>query len=717
MRVLFVIHFPVFGGPHNQALRLSHSLGSLGWDTLVLLPSDAGDAVARLKAGGVQVVALPLHRLRSSLNPLVHVGFISGFLPEIAAIRRVIRREGIDVVQVGGLVNPHAAIAARLEGVPVVWQLLDTRAPRLLASVCMTFVRALADVVMSTGETIARSHPGGQAIASRTISFFPPVDTHEFRPRRDLRDRVRAEWGVAADVTVIGCVANINPQKGIVDLLHAFAAIRMDKQGARLVLVGAEYATQVAYSAVVRGEAERLGLDVGEDVVMVGPRDDVHRQLAGMDIFAFTPAKHGEGISTVVLEAMACGLPVVSYRVGGLAEAINDGIDGVLIDPGDHAGVAKAIVKLLDDTEGTTRMAAAARRRATEEFDVTRSAATHVAAYRSAVGASPQPTPAVIALPVTVCPGCRGALSRDIAGLGCAGCGRAYPVIDDIPVLLVSPHQADHDEIDHVHRDDHRMQQARHFDRTGSERFETSRPHGTPRFYGYLLGEKFRRAVRPLKSDLPSSRVLVVCGGSGMDAEFLARHGARVISSDVSLGAARRTVARAREFGVAIEVIVADAECLPYHDRSFEVVYVHDGLHHLERPEVGIAEMARVSKRWVVVTEPTRARVTDVAIRFGLALEREEAGNLVRRLSPKEITEPLAQLGFIPILGQRYAMYYPHEPGQIMRALSRRWTFWLARYAWRLADALLGSLGNKVVVVASRPWVAGGSGEGEGEAT
>jgi ubiquinone/menaquinone biosynthesis C-methylase UbiE len=187
-----------------------------------------------------------------------------------------------------------------------------------------------------------------------------------------------------------------------------------------------------------------------------------------------------------------------------------------------------------------------------------------------------------------------------------------------------------------------------------------------------------------------------------MDAEYLARAGARVISSDISLGAAMRTRERARRHGVQIISLVADVEHLPFADESVDLVFVHDGLHHLERPMDGLAEMARVARRWVSVTEPARAAVTALAVHAGLAKEREEAGNAVARLTTAEVATELARRQFRPILSQRYAMYYRHEPGAVFRALSSRGVFNLVQVAWQIANAVIGRFGNKMVVVAER---------------
>jgi SAM-dependent methyltransferase len=195
---------------------------------------------------------------------------------------------------------------------------------------------------------------------------------------------------------------------------------------------------------------------------------------------------------------------------------------------------------------------------------------------------------------------------------------------------------------------------------------------------------------------------LTVCGGSGMDAEFLARAGATVISSDLSLGAATRARQRSEKRGLGIRSIVADVEHLPFADRSVDLVAVHDGLHHLDDPYTGLSEMARVARHWVVVTEPARASITRLAVRLGIALEIEEAGNRVARMEPSEVAAFLRARGYVVLRAERYAMKYPHHPGSVFRLLSRPLVFPIVSVGWRLGNVLLGRFGNKMVVVAER---------------
>jgi ubiquinone/menaquinone biosynthesis C-methylase UbiE/uncharacterized protein YbaR (Trm112 family) len=297
------------------------------------------------------------------------------------------------------------------------------------------------------------------------------------------------------------------------------------------------------------------------------------------------------------------------------------------------------------------------------------------------------------------CPVCGGALTlhRNSDGLECQTCAARYTVEAGVPILLApAPDDAG------APGSSHKESQIAFFDADPADEFGVTRPRGAPALHGWLLGEKFRRSVLGLEDLLPGYTALTVCGGSGLDAEFLARAGARVVLTDISLGVVMQAAERARRFALDIDLVVADAENLPFRDGSVDVTYVHDGLHHLERPALALAEMARISRRAVSVSEPASAVATSAAMRLGLAERIEEAGNIVRRLTLAEIVSELAAHGFEPVAPHRYAMYYRHWPGRAVRMLSRPGLLPLATAGFLIANRLAGRFGNKLAVQAIR---------------
>lgn len=383
--VLFVIHYPFFGGPQNQALRTAGPLARRGVDLTVVLPEEPGNAAARLTAGGVNVVPIALHRVRASADLRLQARFLLGAPGEVQTLRRLIRERAIDVVQLGGLVNPHAAIAARCEGVGVVWQILDTRTPVPLRRLLMPWVRTLADVVMTTGIGLAHVHPGATALGRRLVPFYPPVDTSAFKPSSDGRTMARRELGVPEAAPLVGTVANLSPQKGLDHFVSVADALHMRDPGIRFLILGSAMETQPAYEARIRTLVQRSTVGRAGALRIVDPGQRVPDLLPALDLFLLTSVPHSEGISTTVLEAMSTGIPVVATDVGAISEVVLDHVTGRLVPALDDRAMADAAHKLLNDHRARGLMARGGRRRAVQLYDVEVCAETHMRAYQLAL--------------------------------------------------------------------------------------------------------------------------------------------------------------------------------------------------------------------------------------------------------------------------------------------------------------------------------------------
>ena len=310
-------------------------------------------------------------------------------------------------------------------------------------------------------------------------------------------------------------------------------------------------------------------------------------------------------------------------------------------------------------------------------------------------------------LQLLTCPVCQ---DSDLLGLDarmadgtltCSRCGAQYPVRGGIPILLPPDLDASriHDELDDEH--EHKRQQADFFDRDVAAEFEITRPNGTPLAYRWLMAEKFRRSVAMLPS-LQGATVVDACSGSGMDAEFLARQGAKVLALDISEGCAIRAKQRADRYAIDYLVVVGDVERLPIRTHSADISYAHDGLHHLDAPMRAIGELARVAKQAVSVNEPADALATQLAVRLGISTNQEGAGNRVARLRTEDVRRALGAAGF-DVSAQRYVMYYQHEPGSAMRLFSQPVIHHLFRLAATLINVAIGRWGNKLQITGLRP--------------
>ncbi len=180
---------------------------------------------------------------------------------------------------------------------------------------------------------------------------------------RRSRLQVRSQLGLSERTPLFLCVARLEYQKGHNDLLKAFAEVRRRCPEAVLLLAG---------EGTARDQLQRQAADLGLDhsVSFLGRRADVPELLNACDIVVSAAVYEGFGIC--LAEAMALGAPVIATRVGGIPELVEDGVTGLLIEPGDYRALAQQILDLYDDLPLRRRLAQAGRRRVIEQFDVSR---------------------------------------------------------------------------------------------------------------------------------------------------------------------------------------------------------------------------------------------------------------------------------------------------------------------------------------------------------
>jgi glycosyltransferase involved in cell wall biosynthesis len=121
-----------------------------------------------------------------------------------------------------------------------------------------------------------------------------------------------------------------------------------------------------ARRAILERQAERL--EIADRVVFLGIRRDVDAILGGLDAFVLPALPARETFSIAVLEAMACGLPIVATRVGSMPDMIHDGCEGFLVRAGDAGDLADRLCQLMADENLARSMGAAARARVEAEF-------------------------------------------------------------------------------------------------------------------------------------------------------------------------------------------------------------------------------------------------------------------------------------------------------------------------------------------------------------
>lgn len=373
-----------------MVLQVARGLRCKSVETIVVMPR--GDPTLRTLLGqaGVAYRELDLVRPRMTWNPGAHLRFLVRFWPNVRDLRGLLRETHAQIVHTNGLMNLQAAIAARLEGVRLIWHLHDIRAPRTVRAVCLPVLHSWADAIAIVARAVGEFYfPDPARVAARLHLIYPPVDPGRFNVTVD-GSAVRAELGLPPEAPVVGAVANLSPGKGIEYLLEAAPTIKQRYPTARFIAVGELLANRRAYWAPLVARARELGL--AQDFIFTGARHDMPEVYRAMTVYAHPSESEACG-SMAVLEASASGVPVVVTDVGGTREAVEHGVTGLLIRPRRPAEIAGAVIRLLESPALAQTMATAARARMVEKFALDACLREHLEMYHAALGEPPEQQP------------------------------------------------------------------------------------------------------------------------------------------------------------------------------------------------------------------------------------------------------------------------------------------------------------------------------------
>jgi glycosyltransferase involved in cell wall biosynthesis len=209
---------------------------------------------------------------------------------------------------------------------------------------------------------------------ARTAAVTHGVDLEAMRANLRSRDDVRRELGVGPHELLAVTVANYREHKRYPDLLAAARTVVDAGAPVRFAAAG-----HGPLEAEVRAEHRRLAL--GDRFVLLGFREDAPRLIAGADLFVL--ASSHEGLPVTLMEAFALGVPAVVTSAGGIVEAVSDGVEGLLVEPGDPAALADAIIRATDPAL-RARLAVGAER-AAERFSSSVAARQIEAVYERVV--------------------------------------------------------------------------------------------------------------------------------------------------------------------------------------------------------------------------------------------------------------------------------------------------------------------------------------------
>jgi glycosyltransferase involved in cell wall biosynthesis len=289
----------------------------------------------------------------------------------IHRLYRLIRATRPDVVHLHSRIGADVmgGIAARLAGVPIVHSRRQDN-PEKPWMVALKY--RLHDRVVAISEGIGRVLLSEGLPAAKLRVVRSAVDARPYQRPPD-RPWFRAEFGLAEGSFAIGVVAQLISRKG-----HRFLLQAMPGLIERFPMLHAICFGKGPAEDELRELIGTLGLE--GRVHLAGFRDDLPRILPCLDLLVHPALMEGLGVS--LLQAASAGVPIVASRAGGIPEAVHDGLNGVLVPPGDVEALGGAISRVLGDKDLARRMGEAGRERVAREFSVDGMVDGNLAVYR-----------------------------------------------------------------------------------------------------------------------------------------------------------------------------------------------------------------------------------------------------------------------------------------------------------------------------------------------
>jgi glycosyltransferase involved in cell wall biosynthesis len=354
----FLNHFNI-GGTERQFVHVANGLDPSTFDIEIACFRREGPLLQSLRP------EMPVH-----LYPAQGSFYNRHSLASQLRFAKDIRKRRIDIVHTYGwypdvFAIPPAKLALRpriIASIRDAGAYLTPSKVRVLKLVC-----ALADAVLANS-VAGRDWLVGQGVKSAKVEVIRNGVTVPPEPaKKQDGSRVRKEFGIPPDVPLCACIGRVVSGKGIDFYIRAARVLADQGRDVRFLMIGA-ISTERSYQSEMKLLARELNVD--DRVIFTGQRQDVDDILKEVDIVVHPSLT--EGLSNVILEAMAAGLPVVATRAGGNSELVQDEVTGLLVPVENPLEIARAISRILDNPQMARAFGEAGRQRIVQEFSIER---------------------------------------------------------------------------------------------------------------------------------------------------------------------------------------------------------------------------------------------------------------------------------------------------------------------------------------------------------
>lgn len=337
MKILHTESSCGWGGQEVRILTESEGMLERGHQVTIACPEHSNiyrESVLR----GIKTVALPIEKKKISSLWAMHKFLASNYF---------------DVI------NTHSSTDSWLVSLSLAWKkkrpgIVRTRhlsTPVHKNRSSLWLYQNGNDFLVTTGEKLRQTLHLENGVALEKIRSVPTgIDENRFKPTED-KQIICSQLGVPSKRVIIGILATLRDWKGHEYLFNALARLQSD-----------DYHLMVIGDGPYRPTLESLitQLNLNDKITLVGNQDDVVPWLQALDIFVL-PSYGNEGVPQSIMQAMLCGLPIISTDVGSILEVLQPEQNGLLVDTCDSVSLALAIERMMNDTSLRERFGAYSR--------------------------------------------------------------------------------------------------------------------------------------------------------------------------------------------------------------------------------------------------------------------------------------------------------------------------------------------------------------------
>lgn len=267
-----------------------------------------------------------------------------------------------------------AGPAALFLGVPLIWRSHADVFPYLHLKTMMRNKVLLWFLKHKVGRILSTTNYDRDLIiqsgvpSEKVCTVYNGIDPDQYFQAKSYRETIRKEFNISDQITLVGFVARMVPQKGHGRFFEALSEVTKKVSNVKALIVGDTTLNydEPEYRDVLKRQVEGLGLE--EKLCFTGFREDIPAIMNAIDIFVSASLKEPFGRTTV--EAMICGKPVVATRTAGSQEIVLDGVTGILVPIEDTKAMATAILSLVENSEKASSMGRCGRKRAKELYNL-----------------------------------------------------------------------------------------------------------------------------------------------------------------------------------------------------------------------------------------------------------------------------------------------------------------------------------------------------------